>query len=196
VATSGKYSDLSGTPSLAAVATSGKYSDLSGKPSLATVATSGSYGDLSDTPTIPAGWTVLWENSDASAGFGPSDTSWYSLTINGLYKYNLLYVMCQYSTTTSYGRSNIAGKMFYIPSSSDVPSFRGALEVTYSYTSGSNYALDVASRRFLIDRSGTDPQVSVMQFSTGYLFNAAGTSVKNSRGNTYCVPIYILGMTI
>lgn len=40
--------------SLADVATSGRYSDLSGTPSLATVATSGSYSDLSNKPTIPA----------------------------------------------------------------------------------------------------------------------------------------------
>ena len=40
-------------PSLATVATSGAYSDLSGTPSLATVATSGNYSDLSGTPTIP-----------------------------------------------------------------------------------------------------------------------------------------------
>jgi len=53
VATSGAYSDLSGTPSLAAVATSGAYSDLSGTPSLAAVATSGSYNDLSEKPYIP-----------------------------------------------------------------------------------------------------------------------------------------------
>ena len=77
VATTGAYSDLSGTPSLATVATSGSYTDLSdkpsipaaqvnsdwnavsgvaqilNKPSLATVATSGSYTDLSDKPSIP-----------------------------------------------------------------------------------------------------------------------------------------------
>ena len=40
-------------PSLATVATTGNYSDLSGTPSLATVATSGDYSDLSGTPTIP-----------------------------------------------------------------------------------------------------------------------------------------------
>ena len=51
VATSGKYSDLTGTPSLATVATTGKYSDLTGKPSLATVATTGSYNDLKDKPS-------------------------------------------------------------------------------------------------------------------------------------------------
>ena len=38
---------------LATVATSGAYSDLSGTPTLATVATSGSYNDLSNKPTIP-----------------------------------------------------------------------------------------------------------------------------------------------
>ena len=52
VATSGAYSDLSGTPNLATVATSGAYSDLSGTPSLATVATSGSYSDLNNKPTL------------------------------------------------------------------------------------------------------------------------------------------------
>ena len=66
VATSGLYSDLSGTPSLATVATSGSYNDLSNLPTLfsgsyndltntpsfATVATSGSYTDLSNTPSL------------------------------------------------------------------------------------------------------------------------------------------------
>jgi len=41
--------DVSG---LAAVATSGAYSDLSGTPTLATVATTGAYSDLSGTPTL------------------------------------------------------------------------------------------------------------------------------------------------
>lgn len=53
VATTGAYSDISGTPSLATVATTGAYSDLTGTPSLATVATTGSYNDLTDQPTIP-----------------------------------------------------------------------------------------------------------------------------------------------
>ena len=38
---------------LATVATSGQYSDLSGTPSLATVATTGDYDDLTNKPTIP-----------------------------------------------------------------------------------------------------------------------------------------------
>ena len=54
VATTGLYSDLSGSPTLATVATSGAYSDLSGTPTLATVATSGAYSDLTGTPTIPS----------------------------------------------------------------------------------------------------------------------------------------------
>lgn len=71
VATTGAYSDLTGTPNLAAVATSGSYTDLTNKPSiptktsdltndsnfvastsLATVATSGAYSDLSGTPNL------------------------------------------------------------------------------------------------------------------------------------------------
>jgi hypothetical protein len=53
VATTGAYSDLSGTPSLATVATTGAYSDLSGTPSLATVATTGAYSDLTGAPDVP-----------------------------------------------------------------------------------------------------------------------------------------------
>lgn len=77
VATSGAYSDLSGTPStwawsaitgkpttwpwsaltgvptFATVATSGSYTDLANKPNLAAVATTGAYADLTGKPTIP-----------------------------------------------------------------------------------------------------------------------------------------------
>ena len=52
VATSGAYSDISGTPNLHAVATSGAYADVTGTPSLASVATSGDYNSLSNRPTI------------------------------------------------------------------------------------------------------------------------------------------------
>ena len=48
-------SDVSG---LATVATSGAYSDLSGTPSLATVATTGAYSDLSGTPDVPDFQTI------------------------------------------------------------------------------------------------------------------------------------------
>ena len=65
VATSGAYSDLTGTPSLAAVATSGAYSDLTGTPTLATVATSGAYGDLIGAPTVP---TITMTTTDPGEG--------------------------------------------------------------------------------------------------------------------------------
>ncbi len=58
---------------LATVATSGLYSDLSGSPTLATVATSGAYSDLSGTPTIPTpvgGATGVDFNDDVKARFG------------------------------------------------------------------------------------------------------------------------------
>lgn len=53
-------------PTLSAVATSGAYSDLSGTPNLATVATSGDYDDLLNKPTIPAAQV----NSDWNAASG------------------------------------------------------------------------------------------------------------------------------
>ena len=58
---------------LATVATSGLYSDLSGSPTLATVATSGAYSDLSGTPTIPSaigGATGVDFNDNVKARFG------------------------------------------------------------------------------------------------------------------------------
>ena len=74
VATSGKYTDLTGAPSLAAVATSGMYSDLSGAPSLAAVATSGSYDDLDDTPSIP---TAYASTPKVASGTGSTGSSSY-----------------------------------------------------------------------------------------------------------------------
>lgn len=45
--------------SLSTVATSGAYSDLTGTPNLATVATSGSYADLSNKPSIPTNTSII-----------------------------------------------------------------------------------------------------------------------------------------
>ena len=61
VATTGVYSDLTGTPSLATVATSGDYDDLTGKPTLGTAAATAAsdyataaQGALADTAVQPA----------------------------------------------------------------------------------------------------------------------------------------------
>lgn len=51
VATSGAYSDLSGTPSLATVATSGSYSDLNNKPTLGTAAAKDSTNAVTQSST-------------------------------------------------------------------------------------------------------------------------------------------------
>ena len=55
-------------PTLSIVATSGSYSDLSGTPSLSNVATSGNYDDLLNKPTIPDAQV----NSDWNASSGIS----------------------------------------------------------------------------------------------------------------------------
>lgn len=58
----GKYSSLTGTPSLSAVALSGEYADLLNRPKLSTVATSGLYNDLLNKPSA-----VLYTNQDLSS---------------------------------------------------------------------------------------------------------------------------------
>ena len=70
-----KVDYIKNKPNLATVATSGAYSDLSGTPSLATVATSGSYTDLSNKPTIP---TV----NNATISFTQGGVSKGSITLN------------------------------------------------------------------------------------------------------------------
>jgi len=57
-------------PTLATVATSGAYSDLSGTPSLATVATSGSYTDLTNQPTIPTNNNQLINGAGYTTNIG------------------------------------------------------------------------------------------------------------------------------
>jgi len=79
VATTGAYSDLTGTPTLATVATTGAYADVTGTPTLATVATTGAYGDLSGTPAaaLPLAGGTLTGNvnlgDNVKANFGASN---------------------------------------------------------------------------------------------------------------------------
>lgn len=98
VATTGLYSDLTGTPNLATVATTGSYSDLSNKPSiptktsdltndsnfvastsLAAVATTGDYSDLSGTPNLA---TVATSGSYADLSNKPNLST---VATSGLY---------------------------------------------------------------------------------------------------------------
>lgn len=89
VATTGAYSDLTGTPTLATVATTGAYSDLSGTPTLATVATTGAYSDLSGTPTIPTDFVsaasggTFTGNVDFSAGIDVTGNVTVTGTVDG-----------------------------------------------------------------------------------------------------------------
>lgn len=90
VATSGAYSDLTGTPSLTTVATTGAYSDLTGKPNLAIVATSGDYNDLTNPPTIPTtaadvGAPALDGDGKISTSVLPAGLTVYNVEVSGTY---------------------------------------------------------------------------------------------------------------
>lgn len=76
VATTGAYSDLSGTPTIPAAQVQSNWNEsdssskayIQNKPNLAAVATSGAYSDLSGTPTIPAAQVQSnWNESDSSS---------------------------------------------------------------------------------------------------------------------------------
>ena len=88
VATSGNYSDLSGTPNLANVATSGNYSDLSGTPDLSgyltSVLTDGTTitGDGVTTALAAAGGGSLPSWFDGSGG-GYNSSAAFSLDASG-----------------------------------------------------------------------------------------------------------------
>ena len=65
VATTGAYSDLTGTPALCPVATSGSYTDLTDTPVLCTVATTWAYSDLTGTPVL-CNVATSWKYCDLS----------------------------------------------------------------------------------------------------------------------------------
>lgn len=86
-ATSKKYVDdglalKANSSALATVATSGSYSDLSGTPSLATVATSGSYSDLTNKPTVDQ----TYSGTSSNAQSGKAVASAISSAISSVYK--------------------------------------------------------------------------------------------------------------
>ncbi len=68
VATTGAYSDVTGTPTLATVATTGAYADVIGTPTLATVATTGAYADITGTPTLPTDFVSAASGGTFSGG--------------------------------------------------------------------------------------------------------------------------------
>ena len=75
---------------LATVATTGAYSDLTGTPTLATVATTGAYSDLSGTPTIPTDFVsaasggTFTGNVDFSAGIDVTGNVTVTGTVDGV----------------------------------------------------------------------------------------------------------------
>lgn len=71
---------------LATVATSGQYSDLTGTPSLATVATSGLYSDLTGTPTIPAAPGTLDTTATTAQATNASEALSGSVTLHKVSK--------------------------------------------------------------------------------------------------------------
>lgn len=71
---------------LATVATSGQYSDLTGTPSLATVATSGLYSDLSGTPTIPSAPGTLNTTATTAQATNASEALSGSVTLHKVAK--------------------------------------------------------------------------------------------------------------
>ena len=96
VATSGAYSDLSGTPTLATVATTGAYSDLSGTPTLGTAAAedvgtaAGNVVQLNGSAQLPAVDGSLLTNVSASVAdlddIGNVDTT--GVSTNNVLKYD------------------------------------------------------------------------------------------------------------
>ena len=94
VATSGAYSDLTGTPTIPTVPTnvsaftndagyltSVDYGDITNKPVLSAVATSGSYSDLSGTPTIGNGTVTIMQGGESKGSFTMNQTGDTTITL-------------------------------------------------------------------------------------------------------------------
>jgi len=118
------------TSSLATVATTGQYSDLTGTPSLATVATTGSYTDLTNKPTVASFIDIVYpvgsyyETSDTS--FDPNvtwvGTTWVEDTAGRVL------VASDTGTFTTVG--NTGGEEKHTLTTSEMPSHNHALDYT------------------------------------------------------------------
>ncbi|MBQ7659860.1 MAG: hypothetical protein IJS26_03860 [Alphaproteobacteria bacterium] len=197
VATTGEYSDLSGTPTLAAVATSGSYDDLSNKPSipaaqvnsdwnatsgvaqilnkpsLAAVATSGAYADLSGTPDLSAKANTDLSNLDEAG----------QKVIDGQWVYSELTVFNNTALTTTHQRYSLAS---YLPD--DGYDYEVFVHMGTSNSAAANIASDLG---FVIPVRGASSgsaqlyDVCILPVGSGRYIEAYTTSGTSS--NSVCV---------
>ena len=184
VATSGLYSDLSGTPTIPAAQVNSDWNANSGvaeilnKPTLATVATSGLYSDLSGTPTIPSGVDTF------------VDASLPSLTNTDFGSYSSGRVICPVNTAKSIGTI-------------EVPAGYWILEISAMwYSNGTGYrmlGLSTTKNTFSINKNYTISQNAVNGVETyqriSIVVHPTATTryhivVKQNVGDIYVSPEY------
>jgi len=161
VASSGAYSDLTGTPTLATVATSGDYDDLSNKPTLATVATSGAYADLSGTPTLAtvatSGDYDDLSNKPSADDLAADHTAQNYTASNANIDGHLSGIDAKLATLGGSTNPNIYAttSSSYSPSASDAPD----LNVWYGAASTGNFTLTLPSITSVLTGTGATGSV-------------------------------------
>ena len=111
VATTGAYSDLSGTPTIPAAQVNSDWNASSGvaeilnKPTLATVATSGAYSDLTGTPTIPAAPVVPATMPTLAVADWSSNTQ--TVNVTGVTASNIVFVSPAPASAADYAAAGI-----------------------------------------------------------------------------------------
>ena len=179
VATSGSYSDLSGTPDLSVYAQSN---------SLATVATSGSYADLSNKPSIPDATSVTQVQSTgtkiATITVGSTSTDIYAPS-------QTAQVQANWNETNTSAASYIQNKPTIPVVPTNVSSFNNdAGYITKSVNNLDNYTptsslATVATTGAYSDLSGT-PTIPAAQIQSDW--NQTNTSAKDYIKNKPTIP--------
>ena len=179
VATSGSYSDLTGTPNLAPVATSGAYSDLTGTPNLAPVATSGAYSDLTGTPTIPPAQV----NADWEATSGAAEILHKPTLFSGNYA-DLAGAPTLAPVATSGNYSDLTGTPT-IPTVNN-----GTLTIQQDGTTVGSFTANQAGDQTINLTSPTFTEVQVLSISNDTIFLTGGSFVKITWDNVSEKPVF------
>lgn len=152
---------------LAAVATTGAYSDLSGTPTLATVATSGSYNDLTNKPTVDSTLSTTSTNAVQNAVV--------TTAIDAVRKRSCSYINnsaagqwakiadIEITATSTQHRSLVllVTQSYMTPSVSASSNCNGILQAKFRTSSG---AFDRGQLEWLVAESGVDTSNFVMVY--------------------------------
>ena len=182
----GQYVISAPLANLSTVATTGAYSDLSGTPSLATVATTGAYSDLTGAPTTVSTFTndsgYLTDITGESIS-DLSDVTITSATSGQVLSYNGSVWVNSASSGGASALDDLTDVTITSAASGEVLRYNGSswvdAQLAYSDLSGTPTLATVATTGAYSDLTGTPTNVSTFTNDSGYLTDITGESISD-----------------